>query len=213
LTDERAATFAWGDELPRLVGSRVELRPIAEADAPALLAIFVDPEVTRFWSSRTLSDVAAAERLAREIRDVFRARRMFQWGISRRETGELIGTCTLFSIVPQHRRAELGFALRRAAWGQGLATEAVTALLHFCFETLGLHRLEADVDPDNARCLRLLERLGFRREGHLRERWHDAGGARDAVVLGLLRSEAGVSSYAGVASSTGAFPRKRRKST
>jgi RimJ/RimL family protein N-acetyltransferase len=178
-----------GKELPRLVGGRVELRPIAEADATALLAIFGDPEVTKFWSAPPLPDLAAAERLARDIRDGFRDRRLFQWGVSLRETGELLGTCTLFHLVPEHRRAELGFALRRTAWGQGLAREALGVLVAFCFETLGLHRLEADVDPDNARCLRTLERLGFRREGYLRGRWHEAGGARDAVFLGLLRSD------------------------
>jgi len=101
----------------------------------------------------------------------------------------VLGTCGLSSLVPRHRRAETGFVLGRAWWGRGLAHEALGLLLGFAFETLGLHRIEADVDPDNDRCLRLLDRLGFRREGHLRERWHHMGEIRDAVFLGLLRQD------------------------
>ena len=70
-----------------------------------------------------------------------------------------------------------------------MATEAVELLLGFAFERLGLHRLEADADPQNVGSLRVLERQGFRREGYLRERWHTLGQVQDAVFLGLLRRE------------------------
>jgi RimJ/RimL family protein N-acetyltransferase len=65
----------------------------------------------------------------------------------------------------------------------------VAAVVAFGFETLNLHRIEADVDPRNERSLRLLERLGFRREGHLRERYCINGERQDAVMMGLLRAE------------------------
>ena len=89
----------------------------------------------------------------------------------------------------RHRRAEVGFVLRRDRWGQGLASDALAVLFGFCFGRLGLHRLEADVDPENARSLRLLEKLGFQREGRLRERWQTQGDARDGIFLGLLRPD------------------------
>ena len=101
----------------------------------------------------------------------------------------MIGTCTLYEMSLEHHRAGIGFALRRRQWGQGLATEVIGALIGFAFETLGLQRLEADVDPDNHRSLATLERQGFRREGYLRERWHHMGDVRDTVLLGLLRRE------------------------
>ncbi len=104
-------------------------------------------------------------------------------------TGELIGTCALASLSFRHRRAEVGFILRRDRWGQGLASDALAVLFGFCFDRLGLHRLEADVDPDNARSLRVLERLGFQREGRLRDRWNTYGTPRDGIFLGLLRPE------------------------
>ena len=181
--------FTWGSELPRLQGERIELRPLVDKDVTALLAIFGDPEVIKYWTSPPLRDLAAAKKLLGEINEKFATRRLFQWGIASRETGELLGTCGLGSVLLKHRRAEVGFVLRRDKWGRGLATEALRVLLAFCFEKLDLHRIEADVDPQNERSLRLLERQGFRREGLLRERWHHLGESRDGIFLGLLRGE------------------------
>jgi [ribosomal protein S5]-alanine N-acetyltransferase len=181
--------FEWGDALPELRGKRIRLRPVHDADAPAILAVFGDPEVMRYWSTAPMPDLDAARALIDEIRENFARRSLFQWAISRLEAPELIGTCTLFNLDRRHRRAEIGYALRRDVWGQGLAGDALATLIAFSFDTLGLHRLEADADPDNARSLRTLERQGFRREGYLRERWHHLGALHDAVFLGLLRSE------------------------
>jgi [ribosomal protein S5]-alanine N-acetyltransferase len=145
--------------------------------------------VMKFWSSPPLESLGGAVDLIEEIHDLFGSRRLFQWGICLQETDELLGTCTLFNLDQAHRRAEVGFALRRSAWGQGFATEAFGLLLRHSFETLGLHRLEADVDPKNERSLRLLGRQGFRKEGYLRQRWHHRGAIHDAIILGLLRSD------------------------
>jgi RimJ/RimL family protein N-acetyltransferase len=97
-----------------------------------------------------------------------------------------VGSCTLFQWSAKHRRAEIGYALDRSLWGQGIMTEALTALFDFAFGPLALHRLEADVDPRNARSLAILERLGFAREGLLRERFHVGGEIQDSLLLGLL---------------------------
>lgn len=184
-----ASGYDWGDRLPTLSGRRVELRWLEEEDVPALFEIFSDPEVMRYWSSPPLRDLGAAGGLLREIHDHFRARTLFQWGIARRAGGALLGTCTLLHWEADHQRAEIGFALGRTHQGKGFGTEAVGVLLGFAFQTLGLHRLEADVDPRNQPSLRLLERLGFRREGTLRERYHVNGEIQDSVILGLLRRE------------------------
>src|SRR4051794_30201935 len=179
----------WGDRLPTLTGARLELRSLEDTDVPALFSIFSDPEVTRFWSWVPYVVEFEAARLLEEIRGHFRARRLFQWGIARRSDGLVIGTTTLFDWSAPHRRAAIGYALGRAHWGQGLAAEAVTTLVRFAFDTLDLHRLEAGADPRNQRSLRLLEGLGFEREGLLRERYHVGTENQDDVIYGLLRSE------------------------
>jgi RimJ/RimL family protein N-acetyltransferase len=181
--------FDWAAELPTLRGSGLSLRGLRSEDASALFSVFGDPEVVRYWSSAPLHDGAAAERLIAEIHEHFRTRSLFQWGICTSESDQVIGTCTLYNLDLPHRRAEVGFALRRDTWGRGLAGEALDVLLGFAFDALGLHRIEADADPNNERSLRVLERRGFRREGYLRERWHHLGQVHDAIFLGLLRPE------------------------
>ena len=182
-------SFEWGHELPRLSGCRLDLRWITQQDAPEILAIFGDSEVMRFWSTPPLRNLDSARELIEEIHQLFRSRKLFQWGICSRETDEVFGTCTLFNVDLGNRRAEVGFALGRNAWGHGLATEALEVLIKFVFDTLDLHRLEADVGPKNERSLQVLEHQGFQREGYLRERWHQLGNFHDTVLLGLLKRD------------------------
>jgi ribosomal-protein-alanine N-acetyltransferase len=184
-----ASSFEWSDSLPVLSGRDVELGWISQSDGPAILSVFGDPEVIRYWSSPALSGPDATRDLIEEIHQLFARRQLFQWGLRRKQSDELIGTCTLLNLDLAQRRAELGIALASRCWGRGLASDALETLIGFAFGPLGLHRLEADVDPANIRSLRLLERQGFRREGHLRERWLHQGAFQDAIFLGLLERE------------------------
>lgn len=189
MTFPSTSAFAWGDALPRLEGKRIVLRTLEERDVPALFALFGDPAVMKYWSSPPMRDESEARELLHHIQEGFRSRGLFQWGITLRGSDAVIGTCTLFHVDAAHRRAEVGYAMRSDQWGSGLAGEALWTLIAFAFGPLGLHRLEADADPENVRSVRMLERHGFRQEGHLRERWHHMGELRDAIFFGLLRSE------------------------
>lgn len=175
--------------LPTLSTERLHLRWLLPGDVQALFSIFGDADVCRYWSSPPLSNVAAAEALLADIVRGFETRRLFQWGIARRDSGEVIGTCTLADLSAEHRRAALGFALGRPHWGRGFMKEALAAVLRFAFEELALCRLEADVDPRNRASIRLLERMAFRQEGYLRERYHLSGEVQDALIYGLLARE------------------------
>lgn len=177
------------DRLPTLSAPRVVLRWLTGDDVDDLFAIFSNPEVMRYWSSLPMTDRSDARGLLEHVHESFRRGTLFQWGIARRSDDLVIGTCTLFHHDANNRRAEIGYALGREHWGQGYMGEALGALLTFCFGELDLHRLEADVDPRNASSIRRLERLGFQREGHLRERWLVGGGTQDALFFGLLRRE------------------------
>jgi [ribosomal protein S5]-alanine N-acetyltransferase len=177
------------DALPTITTERLRLRALSPGDVPALAVIFGDAEVCRFWSHAALTDAGAVQALYDHIVKCFAARSLFQWGIAERDSDAVVGTCTLAALSPEHRRAELGFALARASWGRGLIAEALPAVVGFAFETLDLHRLEADVDPRNYRSIRAIERLGFNREGHLRERYHVNGELQDAMLYGLLRRD------------------------
>lgn len=175
--------------LPTIATPRLRLRWLTPQDVPALFAIFGDPVVCRYWSRPPLPNIAAAEALQQDIARLFEERTLFQWGVADAATDTVIGTCTLGSLSAQHRRAELGYALARSAWGHGYMAEVLPAILDFAFDKLQLHRIEADVDPRNTRSIGVLERHGFKREGFLREKYYLWDEWQDAALYGLLKTD------------------------
>lgn len=168
---------------------RLHLRPLVPGDAPALFRMQSDPEVMRYWSSPPWTEMAQADALIAGDLETLRTGQHLRLALIRKESGAFTGTCSLFSFHEPSRRAEIGYALARNAWGQGLMGEALMALGAFAFEALQLHRLEADIDPRNTASAKSLARLGFVKEGLFRERWIVAGEVSDAARYGLLRAD------------------------
>ena len=177
------------ERLPTINTSRLSLRWISAADVDDFYAIYSNPEVMRYWSTPPLPDRNAASKLISEIHEGFERRELLKWGIALRSDDTLIGSVTLFHLDFTHRRAEIGYALGRPYWGKGYMQETLKAVLSYAFEVLNLHRIEADVDPRNAASIRTVERLGFQREGYLRERWQVNGEIQDAFFYGLIRPD------------------------
>ena len=136
-----------------------------------------------------MTHLAQARTLLRVIREDYRTGERLQLGIERKSDGVLLGTCTLFHFMPQNRRAEIGYMLGHLHWHQGYMNEALQRLLRYAFEELDLIRIEADIDPRNEASAHTLERLGFVKEGYMRERWIVADVVSDTAVYGLLRRE------------------------
>ena len=167
---------------------RLSLRWLDAADSAAQYAIFSDPLVMRYWSSAPWTDIAQAASLIAKAQADYAAGRALRWAVVRRDTGEMVGNVNLYNFFDANRRCDVGYALARAHWGQGLLGEALAAALAHGFESLNLNRVEADIDPRNAASAKLLERLGFAREGYMPERWLVNGEVCDTVFYGLLRS-------------------------
>lgn len=178
-----------GERLPPLDGDGVRLRWMTDDDLDDLLAIWGDPTVMRFMARPPLDGRRATEAFLDSIRRGFTSKSLFQWGFTTRDDDRIIGTCTLADLDWPHRRAELGYALHRDHWRRGLTSRAVRPVLAFAFDTLGLHRVEAETDPRNLGSIRLLERMGFVAEGRLRERYFQAGEIQDASLFGLLAND------------------------
>jgi len=173
----------------QLPTERLLLRPLRDRDTQALFGIHSDPQFARYWSSAPWTELAQAEQLIAQDQRDLAAGEHVRLGIRRRADEALLGTCTLFKIHAGNRRAELGYGLAPCHWGQGYASEAVGALLDWGFGPLALHRVEADIDPENQASAKLLGRLGFQLEGRLRERWIVAGQMSDSAIYGLLARE------------------------
>jgi [ribosomal protein S5]-alanine N-acetyltransferase len=186
-----AATLSGLQAFPRLQGKRVCLRPPTSGDADDVFALFADPAVMRYWSRPPMTSRAEAEGLIGEILEGFAQRSLFNWVVTLRGDEAVVGTCALFRIDARHRRAEIGYSLRADHWGRGLAGEAVSLMLDWTFRTLGLHRIEADIDPRNASSRKLLTRLGFASEGQLRERYFVGDEVTDTELFGLLAADWG----------------------
>lgn len=164
--------------VPTLLTTRLLLRPLVEADATALFPLFSDGDTMRWWSSAPFGAVADLARWLKAEDGVC-------WAVCLE--GEPIGR-----VVLRERRpgvAELGYLLAREQWGRGLAREAISAAIGHGFGPLGLRRIFADTDPENAASVGVLAALGFVLEGRLREEWETHIGVRDSLIFGLLRNE------------------------
>ncbi|SFJ31053.1 Protein N-acetyltransferase, RimJ/RimL family [Paraburkholderia megapolitana] len=169
-----------------LTTSRLVLRPLRHEDAPALFAIWSDVEAMRYFAFPAMTHLdQATDRIERKLK-VSASGQDLVCVLELQATGEAIGTCDLFHVDEQCRRAEIGFSLQRKHWGSGYMTEAVSAVIGHAFGKPGLRRIEADIDPRNIASAGLLERLGFLREGLLRERWLVGDEVSDSALYGLL---------------------------
>ena len=172
-----------------LPAARVRLRRFTEADAGALFDMYSHPEVMRYWSRPAMTDVAEANALIKQILEDYETGASLPLVIERNGDSVFVGNCTLHHFHQASRRAEIGYSLARPYWGRGYMHEALQALVSHAFGRLGLNRLEADIDPRNISSAKTLDRLGFMREGHLRERWIVDGEVSDTCLYGLLRSD------------------------
>lgn len=175
--------------LPVREGERVRLRAFRAEDADDVFTVFSDPTVMRYWSAPPMRSRTEAEDYVARGLAGFAEGQFLPWAVALREHDRAIGAVTLFALRLDQGRAELGYVLGSAHWGRGLAREAAGLALDVAFGTLGLRRLEADADPRNRASCGLLERLGFVREGYLRERWCVDGEIQDAAFYGLLARE------------------------
>ncbi|MCF7807340.1 MAG: GNAT family N-acetyltransferase [Candidatus Marinimicrobia bacterium] len=168
---------------------RLTLRPVKESDAEDLYAIFSDPTVMRYGSSTPWTSIDQALKKISLDREALKKSESLILGVIRNDDNKLIGTCSLFDINWQCRRAEIGYILSSKVWGQGYMNEALHTLLDFGFDELNFHRVEADIDPNNKASERILQKLGFTEEGLLRERWIVDGEITDTGFYGLLQRE------------------------
>jgi [ribosomal protein S5]-alanine N-acetyltransferase len=174
---------------PTLHTARLRLRPFADADAEALFALHSSAHVLRYWDSPPWSEPARAQRFLATCRQMADDGTGARVAMDRVADGAFLGWCGLTGWNPVYRSASLGYCLGEAAWGQGYATEAAHALLQWAFDSLDLNRVQAETDTRNLASARVLEKIGFVREGTLREDCVVNGEVSDSWVFGLLRRE------------------------
>lgn len=176
--------------MPALQTTRLQLREPRDTDFDAVHAYASDPAVVKYTSfgPNTAEQTRAfLMTCSLEIAEV--PRRAYTFAVVERTSGRLIGSCGITASEPTGRQFSLGYCFSQSAWHQGYGKEAAGELTRFGFETLNAHRLWALVFVDNKPSTRILERLGYRREGLARESLFARGIWHDVLNFALLRSE------------------------
>ena len=177
------------EEFPLLNTPRLQLRDIRLQDAEAIFAMRANGRVNQFIARPTMQDLANAQALVERTRNAYAQGAAIGWAGVLRDGHTIIGTCGFNSIEPQNQHAEIGGEMATEYWGKGIAQEAVQAILRFGITTMGLHTIEAKVNPNNRGAIHVLESLGFQKEAHFKERIQFEGKFWDMAVYTLMRGD------------------------
>jgi [ribosomal protein S5]-alanine N-acetyltransferase len=185
-------------DVPTLTTERLALRELLPADAADVLIIRGDPEVQKY-DDPPIHTLQEATDFIEEMRHACAIEQQQIWAVTLKGNNTVIGLVSLqyrnHRGDPYHRRAEVGYGIARASWGQGIGSEAVRAVVHYGFVQLKLNRIYAGTIADNVESVRLLEKLGFVREGTRRQHsLEDDGRFCDSAMYGLIRSDWGYDS-------------------
>ena len=174
---------------PTLTTNRLQLRQLRLTDMEALFALRSDLVGMEFMGQEPHKSIEETCTLIRRLQTSYEQCESLFWCITLKGEDTIIGSCTLFAFNFDFHYAETGYNLHRDYWRQGITSEAMSAVLTYGFTELGLHRIEADVAPDNTRSKNLLLKLGFTFEGNLRQRYFFRGQFEDEYYFGLLKDE------------------------
>jgi RimJ/RimL family protein N-acetyltransferase len=170
---------------------RLQLRPFAESDLDALANILARPDVMRYLDEepRTRDEVAAVLRQRTAMNRLEHQDDTLMLAIELKDSGAMIGSVNLIWRSQEHGQGEVGYTLHPDHQGKGYAGEAVRAIMGYGFREIELHRIVGCCDDRNVPSIRVLERLGMRREAHFREHQWVKGEWRSQFIYAMLRDD------------------------
>ena len=176
-------------DLPTLETERLVLRKMRLDDAEDLFEYACDPEVSIYTTWSPHQSVQDSQEFLLRILSLYESGHLADWGIEHKADGKFIGTCGFAVWEPYHSKAEIGYAMSRQYWGQGLMTEAARRVIDFGFENMQLNRVEARCMVENIGSARVMEKSGMTYEGILREHMYAKGRYNDLKIYSILRRE------------------------
>ena len=172
-------------ETPRLL-----LRRFTIEDAEDMYENWAsDPEVTRYLTWPTHTDVEITRALLEDWVAKYADGAFFNWAIGLKSTGRVIGNISVVHLREDIDEAVIGYCLSRAYWGQGIMPEALTAVMDYLFDAAGMNRIAAYHDSNNPKSGRVMQKAGMKREGTLRAADRNNQGICDKVLYAMLRSD------------------------
>ncbi|WP_430508223.1 GNAT family N-acetyltransferase [Rossellomorea marisflavi] len=171
----------------RLESERIYLRPLCELDAPIMLGNTLDEELR--YMTGTTSDFSL-EQIKTHINDINNDSSRYDFAICLKSSDEMIGELSIFDLDEENRKA--GFRISMASislTGKGYGTEAINIVLSFVFNQLKLTRLQLEVFSHNTRGIRAYEKVGFVKEGVLRQSLYYNEQYSDEIIMAILKSD------------------------
>lgn len=175
--------------LPVLETPRLLLRPLKMSDCQDVFTYCRDPEVARhvLWDAH--QTIGQTRAFLRYILRQYRNGEPSSYGIVWKETHQVIGTIGFMWLNTENRSTEIGYSLSRDFWNRGIMTEALQAVIRMAFDTLKLHRVEAQHDTANPASGRVMFKCGMLHEGTLRGRIYNKGQYIDVDIYAILRED------------------------
>lgn len=176
-------------KFPVLETERLVLREIKTDDAVNLLEYLSDEEVMKYYGLEPFSSLEEALGEISWYERIFQEGTGIRWGITLKGEDKVIGSCGYLNFVSQHSRSDIGYEISKDYWGKGIAGEALHAVLAYGFETMGLERVQALIEPPNIASIKLVEKHGFTLEGLLRNYEYSNGKFDNLNMYSILKSE------------------------
>ncbi|MGA2659698.1 MAG: GNAT family N-acetyltransferase [Verrucomicrobiota bacterium] len=175
---------------PTLETERLLLRPLTPDDAATVARLAGSREIAHTTTTipHPYSEAQAREWIA-ACTGQSRAGKAIVFGVVTREDAQLVGAVGLSKVDSEHSQAEMGFWVGVQSWGKGYATEAVRRVVRYAFAELKLNRVYAHHMVRNPASGRVLEKLGMKREGLLRQRVQKWGVFEDVVLMAILHDD------------------------
>lgn len=173
---------------PELETERLLLKEIVNEDARGIFNCFSNDEVTRYYGQDTLTSLEEAKEFVDYFARSYKEKRGIRWGIQIKGQDDIIGTIGFNAWSRKHKRAEIGYELHPQHWRKGYAYEAASRIIAYGFSELGLTRIGAVVFTENKASDHLLSKLGFEKEGLLRNYMYQSGHPHDTNIYSLLAS-------------------------
>jgi len=172
---------------PKIVTNRLHLVPPNLNDAAELFELRSNPTFMKYMGRFPMQKLAEAEEYIQRILDGFEDKTGISWKICEKDSETLVGYIGFWSIDYDNFRTEFGYGIHPYFQQKGIATEALKAVVKYCFEELGIHSIEAGADKENIATIKLLEKCGFRKEAHFKENMYFNGTFLDSAIYCIVK--------------------------
>jgi ribosomal-protein-alanine N-acetyltransferase len=174
---------------PEIESERLLFHKILLSDAKDILLIRSNDDVMRFMDVPRHNSISDSEKLIQLVEESYNKEDGINWAITEKHSNSFVGYFGFFRIIPEHCRAEIGYALNPKYWGKGYMYETINCMVRFGFENMKLHSIEANVTPLTERSKKVLERIGFKKEAYFRENYLFSGEFLDSIIYSLLEKD------------------------